>query len=533
MNTLTLVFSIVFVIFIVVGIWSAKNIKNTLDFYVMGRQAPALLIIGTTTASVLSAVFYFGAAAIWYKEGPLVSSQFGAWLGTWTGLMLGMLYFCRRFRAANAYTIPDYIGERYSSQAVRGIFTLILIVALMGYAVAQLQGSALMLTTFTGISYGTYIVLTAIALFIFCSLGGQWGVIVTDTIMATCIIIMNIFILPRFVFQAGGLKAISALLATKEPAYWTIGGTLGKPVNLAFATFMIWVFYAAISPFFSARGFSAKSDLTLLKSVTWSTFLYIAIPFLTIVTIIPAIHLLNPNITPPEACIITMLNTNVHPVLGGFAAGALMGAVFSTADSVLIYIGFALSRDIYQQMINPKAPEKQQLMIARIAQALAIIIAAWVAYSSPEGLWWVVTNANGLLVSGWVPTLILGCEWKKATKEGAIASMIIGSVAYLTAATLKTSVHPIFIGIITGFLAHLIVSFITKPGMKEITFFEKMKSNALSAGDIKQFMETKEGRNFLLQEYKSLRLNMNIVLVIAILFFGFLFFAVAARIPAI
>jgi sodium/pantothenate symporter len=243
-------------------------------------------------------------------------------------------------------------------------------------------------------------------------------------------------------------------------------------------------------------------------------------------------HILDPDVTPAAAVIIETLLPRFHPLLVGFVSGALMGAVISTTSSVLIYMGFAISRDLYQRIINPNIDEAKALLIARIAMALVIIITSFFAIRPPDGLWWIVTYANGILVSGWAPAILLGFEWKNATKEGAIVSLVGGPLAYIIAMLKATTFPPILIGLIVGGLGHVIVSNLTlKKDDKALEVFNRVKNEPLAKHDLQKYMASEEGRQFLLKEYKSVRISSRIVLGIAIAYFSFLYFTIGINIP--
>jgi len=81
---------VVTLIFVAIGIYVSKYVKDPLSFYIMKRQAPSWLLVGTMTATILSGMTFFAITGLWYKLGFTITSY--TWLGVWTGLPIGLLY---------------------------------------------------------------------------------------------------------------------------------------------------------------------------------------------------------------------------------------------------------------------------------------------------------------------------------------------------------------------------------------------------------------------------------------------------------
>ena len=112
-------------------------------------------------------------------------------------------------------------------------------------------------------------------------------------------------------------------------------------------------------------------------------------------------------------------------VIALVAAGALAAAL-STAAGLLLVISASVSHDIIKKMINPNISEKGELWAARIAAAVAVIIAGYFGINPPGFVAAVVALAFGLAAASLFPAIILGIFDKKMNKEGAIAGMVVG-----------------------------------------------------------------------------------------------------------
>lgn len=112
-------------------------------------------------------------------------------------------------------------------------------------------------------------------------------------------------------------------------------------------------------------------------------------------------------------------------VIALVAAGGLAAAL-STAAGLLLVISSSISHDLMKKMLAPHMTEKQELAVARIAAAVAIVIAGYFGVNPPGFVGQVVAFAFGLAASSFFPILLLGIFSKRMNKEGAIAGMIVG-----------------------------------------------------------------------------------------------------------
>ncbi|MCS6945656.1 MAG: sodium:solute symporter family protein [Sutterellaceae bacterium] len=115
-------------------------------------------------------------------------------------------------------------------------------------------------------------------------------------------------------------------------------------------------------------------------------------------------------------------------VISGLVAAGGLAAALSTADGLLLTIANALSHDLYYKMINPNASTQKRVTISKILLLIVAVLAAWTAQQAPADILFLVSAAFSLAAAGFFVPLVAGVFWKRATKWGAIAAMIGGSV---------------------------------------------------------------------------------------------------------
>ena len=112
-------------------------------------------------------------------------------------------------------------------------------------------------------------------------------------------------------------------------------------------------------------------------------------------------------------------------VVGLVAAGAL-AAGLSTAAGLLLVIASGFSHDLVRGVVAPRMSERAELGWARGSAAAAAVATGYFALRPPGSVAEVVAIAFGLAASSFFPVLVLGVFWRRATREGAIAGMIVG-----------------------------------------------------------------------------------------------------------
>ncbi|MDF1644674.1 MAG: cation acetate symporter [Pseudomonadales bacterium] len=112
-------------------------------------------------------------------------------------------------------------------------------------------------------------------------------------------------------------------------------------------------------------------------------------------------------------------------VIGLIAAGGLAAAL-STAAGLLLVISSSVAHDLLKKTFKPSITEKQELLTARIAAGIAIVIAGYFGINPPGFVAQVVAFAFGLAAASFFPVMVLGIFWKRMNKYGAISGMITG-----------------------------------------------------------------------------------------------------------
>ena len=116
----------------------------------------------------------------------------------------------------------------------------------------------------------------------------------------------------------------------------------------------------------------------------------------------------------------------LHPFVVALVAAGGLAAALSTAAGLLLVIAASFSHDLMKNIISKDMTEKKELIMARAAAGVAVIIAGYFGIKPPGFVAQVVAFAFGLAASSFFPIIVMGIFWKKATKEGCILGMLGG-----------------------------------------------------------------------------------------------------------
>ncbi|WP_174734446.1 sodium:solute symporter family protein [Mesobacillus harenae] len=501
------IFFVVVAIYIIAGIVVTRHVKNKDDFYVMGEKGSTLLIVGTLSATYLSAVTLMGLAGMIYNEGPVAHAGFASY-GAWLGTLFAVIYVGRKLKALDCQTLPDFFEKRFKNKWVTVISTSIMIIGLLGYGVVQLIGAGVVLSEILDIPFPVLILLFTLALLIFSAMGGMYGVVITDTLMFFTMLAIAAVIAPLIIGQAG-LDQVKNL-GQVVPGYFSFTGSADRPFGWVFSQFLMWILFFGCTPSLVSRVFPAKNDFVIMKAAVIGVFFA---PFMQLLVFIAAaaMMVLRPGIEPADRVFIVGMMEYVPAGLAGIGLAGLMASIMSTASTLFVLTGFALAKDLFENVLHKDFSEKKSLVIGRAAQVIVAIVVCIIAIIQPSSIFWISIYAGSIFAVAWMPTIIGSLEWKRMSSKAAIASMTAGIVTFIVFGELKrfgiitfpVGFDNFYLAIIVSVLTLIVVGFITKPNDYELGYYQKMKETKLSVSTIKSILAKPNGAAELKKQYKQ------------------------------
>ncbi len=472
MSTTVLVFLVLyFVVVLGIGFWAMRRgAGGDLENYLLGGRRIGPLVTALTLQSTsMSGFMFLGAGALGYVEG-----YWGLWYaaGDIGGGVVNMSVIGRRMRKLSqltgSLTPIEYLEKRYPSAAIRLVAGGLTVFLLGSYVLAQFIAGGKGMALVTGLPYGVALLLAVGIILLYTYLGGYLAVAYTDFFQSLVMIIGVLWILGAALTEVGGLAAANRAIAELEPSLVSVWGRdLGYQGQWGIALGAVLIFSIGYMgwPHVVTRHMAMESPLTARKAGAYATawnLLFVPAPYIVGILAI----LILPEISDPELAIFEVAQKLLPAAVTGIVMAAIMAAIMSTADSLLLQTGSIAARDLYERFIDPNASEKRMVLVSRL-MVLAIGGAGYfVALLQPPTVFQVVIFVTSVLGSAFFPAYVCAVWWRKANTPGALTSIIAGaSVSFvwqLVGLETASGLHPMVAGLLASTSAMIVVSLVTQ-----------------------------------------------------------------------
>jgi SSS family solute:Na+ symporter len=417
-----------------IGIASARfSSGGVSEFFVGGRKMHRFVVALSAVVSGRSAWLLLGVTGMAYTMG---ASAVWTVVGYITVEMFLFLFYARRIRhfaeAHDCVTLPDFFAARFGDRSgvLRSILIVIILLFMVGYVSAQFVGGGKAFAGSFGLDQQLGVVLTALIVVVYTTLGGFLAVSLSDMLQA-CIMIVALVLVPTLaILDFGGLGPVVDQLGTFDPtsidpfaltigaAIGALGIGLGSPGNPH-----IIVRYMSIADPDQLR-YSAVVGTVWNVVMAWGA-LFIG---LTGRVYFPDVAML-PN-ADTEQLYPLLASQHLHPVFFGIVVASIFAAIISTADSQLLVAASSVVRDLYEKILHRDETVPQRLLVrySRMVVVLLVIAALGCGVLAQELVFWLVLFAWAGLGAAIGPTSILALYWRGTTREGVVAGLVTGTV---------------------------------------------------------------------------------------------------------
>lgn len=445
----------------VIGWYTAKRTKNIGDFYLGGRSLGPWALALTYCATSFSTSLLVGNAGLAYKVGFAQT-----WIAPAQAMatLIAFMFFQARYRSFSiklkAIDVPDFLGERYKSNLVRGWSASLIFVLQIGYIVAVTKGMALLLQTLVGVPYWVGVLVAGTISTVYITAGGYLADVYSDVVQGVIMIVGVLILAPVVIHAGGGLAGLTERLAAIDPRLITVPGA--QSVIAWLTPVLVFSIGTWGQPQHVVRLFTLKHKKHIAAAAVVATI------FTLVIVLIPNLlgayaRVIFPNLAQPDLAF-PMLVTLLPVTLGYIILCAALAAGMSTTDSVILVASSALCRDLIQKVINPKISDQTVFKMGRWVSFAIGIIGTLMALKPPPLLLLLTVFIWGCFASGLMAPLLYGIYWKGATTAGAAVSMIGGSSLAIIWQLLNKpfGIHPLFPGVIFAFVALPLVSWFTR-----------------------------------------------------------------------
>ena len=369
-------------------------------------------------------------------------------------------------------TMADYLSDRYHSKSMSGVLGVMMLFFLIPMMGAQIIGAGVIVHVFTGLPEWAGVVGMGVIVIVYCMAGGMKGAMMTDVIQGSLMIATAVVTFIVSIVMGGGFENINHTLQGMNEAYLTFPGANGyMPWTYFVSNIVLWSFFTMGQPHLFTKFFAMKDHKTMFKAILLGTagmFFSATLIEWAGVNGIASIQ----NIEKADQIVPMILQRGLNPFLASIFIAGIVAAGMSTIDGILVTTTGAVTRDIYQKIINKKATDETVMNLSKVVTVLIGIIVICFGVFQPGSIFEINLFAfSGMAI--FVVPILFGMYWKKSTVAGAVSSVIVGVIALLLF-TLVPSVkelahgfHALFPATILGSVTMLIVSSMTQAPPQE------------------------------------------------------------------
>lgn len=510
MNTISfiLIFTIVayLIAMLAVGFFFSKGNGDSTDFYLGGRKMGPLVTAMSAEASDMSSWLLMGLPGLAYLSG--ICEPVWTALGLGVGTYLNWLFVAKRLRRysanINAYTVPQFFSKRFrdDKNVLSLIAAIVIIVFFVPYTASGFAACGKLFNSLFGVNYLVAMILSALVIVAYTVLGGFKAVSTTDFIQS-CVMTLALVVVFGFgVSTAGGMDAVIEN-AKAIPGHLSLTNVFDLSTNsaasyggvIAIVSTMAWGLGYFGMPHILLR-FMAIEDENKLKLSRRVASIWVLIAMFAAIVIgvvglgmtkAGAVEFLDTS-SKSETLIVTIAGLIskhgfIAAVVAGLILAGVLAATMSTADSQLLAAASSVSENIIVEFMGKKINEKQTLLIARIAIIVIGALGVLFALDPESSVFRIVSFAWAGFGGAFGALMLCALFWKRTTKEGALAGMIVGgAVVFIWKFAIRPlggiwNIYELLPAFILSLIAIVVVSLMSKaPGQDVIDEFEKAKS---------------------------------------------------------
>lgn len=452
MNAVVLGVTLFVFVQLMVGLWASRKPKSETDFLLAGRQLKPSLAVFTIFATWFGAETCIGAASSIYDNGLSggTADPFGFALCLFLmGFVFAMPLWKRKF-----VTFADLFRQRYSPN-IEKLVVLILVPASMLWAAAQIRAFGQVLSSLSGLQVEITITIAAAVVIIYTMLGGLLAVAVTDVIQAS-FLILGLVLLGIFVFTSGDPNASLSTVDAARFSFVSEDSTLLQK----FEAWAIPIFGSVLTQELITRVLACRSAEEARRSTLMGASLYLTIGLIPVYLGLVGLNLM-PGLVESEQLLPQLAKEYLPTFLYILFAGALVSAILSTVDSVLLAASSLISHNIVvpfkkrQQTVS----ERQKVLFARIGIVVLGTIAYYLALHA-EGVYELVVTASAFGSAGVFIVGSFGLFTQFGGAKAAASALISAATIWILGEFVFAWATPFFISLLTALGVYVAVGLV-------------------------------------------------------------------------
>lgn len=467
---------------LIIGFIAARMTKDLSDYVLGGRRLSAGVTALSAGASDMSgwlmlglpgSVYLSGMGSIWLPIGLAV----GAYLN-WQFVAKPLRVYTKV--ANDSITVPGYLENRFhdTSKILRVVSAIVILVFFTFYTSASLVGGAILLKNSFGMDYILALWIGAAVIVSYTFFGGFLAASWTDFFQGIIMFLALIIIPIVAILELGGWNATVQQIGSIDTSYLNVysGASLIGIISL-----LAWGLGYFGQPHIIVRFMGIKSTKEIPKArfigMAWMILSLFGALFVGFAGIA---YFSDAPLANSETVFIMFSQVLFNPWVAGFLLAAILSAIMSTVDSQLLVSSSALAQDFYKSIFRRNASKKEEMIVGRIAVLGIAVIAILLGYNPESKVLELVGYAWAGFGAAFGPVIILSLFWKRMTRNGTLAGIIVGALTVIIWGQLEGGVFDLYElapGFVFGVLSIFIVSLLDRePSTKIQTEFNNYLS---------------------------------------------------------
>lgn len=468
-----------------IGYWSYRKTSTLSDYMLGGRELGPWVTALSAGASDMSSWMVMGLPGALYSSGLS-----NAWIaiGLTAGAFVNYIVVAPRLRtyteiANDSITIPDFMENRFADQSnvLRLVSGLVILVFFTLYVNSGMVAGGKLFHSAFGLSYHIGLLITALVVVAYTLFGGFLAVSTTDFVQG-CIMFIALIMVPIVAITHVGSAADTVqIIKSVDPTRFDLfkGATV-----LGIIGFIAWGLGYFGQPHIIVRFMAIKThkELKLAKyiNIIWMGLGLLGAMAIGLIAIAYFTqHGVKFNSSEAETVMIRFADLFFNPYITGFILAAILAAIMSTISSQLLVSSSAVTNDFYKTFFRRDATEKELVLIGRLAVLAVAIVAVLLSISPSNTILNIVGQAWAGFGSAFGSVILLSLHWKRMTKWGALAGMIVGGLTVIVWITtgLSNFIYEMVPGFFLSLAAIYIVSKLTaEPADSVKAQFDEMEN---------------------------------------------------------
>ncbi len=499
-----------------IGIFFAKRAnKSSNDYFLGGRSLGPWVTAMSAEASDMSGWLLMGLPGVAYWCG--IADAAWTAIGLAVGTYINWLVVARRLRrystvAGDAITLPDFFSARFreKKKVIMTIAALFILIFFTVYAASCFVTCGKLFAGLFDANYQLMMILGALFVILYTFLGGFLAESASDFMQAIVMISALSLVLILGTVSAGGLGAVienaksidgfwdffaTATPETVDGVQQVVNGVPQFGARTPYAVMsiiscMAWGLGYFGMPQVLLRFMAIRDEKELPFSRRIATVWVVISLFAAVI-----VGVIGRALYPTDAALLTkagaenvfvVLSKGLLPaLLAGVVMAGILAATISSSDSYLLIAASAVSKNIYQGLLNKKATDKQVMWVTRGVLIAISLIGILIALDENSVIFQVVSFAWAGFGATFGPLMLFSLFWKRTNQAGAIAGMLTGGIMVFVWKLLISklggvfAIYELFPAFVLSCVVIVVVSLLTaKPSAEVEADFEQVRTGA-------------------------------------------------------